>query len=80
MCLAGAAANAIWTGYGLIIQDPFVYANGGACMVVGLVQVTLYVVFWPARKGSGPGLSEVSSLSDNFTLPMRRPHRKLPGA
>ncbi|GMF22196.1 unnamed protein product [Phytophthora lilii] len=71
MCLAGATANAIWTVYGLIIGDIFVYINGGACAAVGIVQVALYVVFWPARQSSSPSLSEVSSLADNFMLPVQ---------
>ncbi|KAE9015931.1 hypothetical protein PF010_g7822 [Phytophthora fragariae] len=70
MCLAGATANGIWTVYGLIIDDMFVYINGGACMAVGLVQVALYVIFWPVQK-SVPSLSEASSLSDNFVLPVK---------
>lgn len=70
MCLAGATANGIWTVYGLIIDDIFVYVNGGACMAVGLSQVALYVVFWPVQK-SAPSLSEASSLSDNYVLPVK---------
>ncbi|OWY99083.1 hypothetical protein PHMEG_00029986 [Phytophthora megakarya] len=75
MCLAGATSNLIWTIEGFFTKDMFILFLSAACSTLGFVQVTLYLIYRPAKKMSAvdPSLSaETKSV-----LPVKAPSTTL---
>lgn len=61
LCLAGAVSNTIWVVYGLVVDDLVVAVPNAVCVVFGVVQITLYVMYNPYRSSRKQHLLPVST-------------------